>query len=154
MPVDANLWRYKAIMPLPWCLGALVNKSQFLPIAPWKRAAQHPGSSASIAFPTTAWRDTHWTWVCPYSIAWWQVRSSHLRELAVRTHWYPHTGKDLQLLTHFTPQILLKGKHVLSVNLFLVLTGSNSFPDQLSWEIKKKKKIIIEMRPVPAGELA
>lgn len=58
--------------------------------------------------------------------------------MALRTHWHPHTGKDSQLLTHSSPQILLKGKHVLSVSLFLVLTGNNSLTDRLSLEILKK----------------
>lgn len=54
-------------------------------------------------------------------------------------HWHPHRGKDSQLLTHSMPQILLEGKHMLSVTLFLVPTASNSLSDWLSLEIFFKK---------------
>lgn len=47
--------------------------------------------------------------------------------------------ENSQLLTHSPPQILLKGKHVLSVNPFLVLTSSNSLSDQLGLENYKEK---------------
>lgn len=63
-------------------------------------------------------------------------------------HRHPCTGEDSELLTHSPPQILLKGRHVLSVNDFcqLLLRGSNSFPDQSSLEFKNKNKMLLQKR--------